>query len=685
MGEPPVTPPSPETSDSPAKGRLMPIEKNSPVLLIDESTLTRSLGLILALVVTGLFFWINLTYMVEAHGGVDQNGYLFGGKIFQQQFTGGYVPRHPATGELDPFSFVGRMWVGADLGTPDERFYPKYPLGLPAMVALLLTLGGPHDGAAWSFWISPICMTLAVLGTFFLARLVIGSFLALLATIVVATSPVTLGLSTNPNSHASTLAFVVWGMAMLLAWWRWGGLWRGMFAGLLLGYALTIRYTEGLLMLPVVLCVLFNLRRRQWQSWTQSVLVLASWALPGVLLVSYNLVAFGAITGYDPTSESTGFAWTYFNDNWQTMLRQLNTLGLVFLFPLGLIGMVLLYGSHTRLALVLTTWIVPNLLIYTAYYWAPDGPGSIGYLRFFLTVFPGLALCAYFIFAPHPTGSRVIKPPVSTADPPGNDAITDNHHSALPTFALVPRPVAALAAGLITALAITFQWQAAQPSLESDYVNRQTLVQGRDAVWANVPDGSVVLSSDQSLLHYLQFVGEYHLYSPEVFTYPFVQRLNRFDPDEPQAWHAQRQQQLLEYFTEMGVQLPEPNVPTNDVPREERDARARFDRDQQKLLDEQRWALMQSSLTAGHRVFVILPQRSQGDLRRMVPGNAPVQVAYDGKPLATFQNTWPNPIPPRRFAMGPQRPVRRQPDAPPRVDLRSNFYFIYEITSKPAK
>ena len=36
-------------------------------------------------------------------------------------------------------------------------------------------------------------------------------------------------------------------------------------------------------------------------------------------------------------------------------------------------------------------WIVPSLLIYSAYYWAPDGT-HIGYLRFFLTVFPGLAI-----------------------------------------------------------------------------------------------------------------------------------------------------------------------------------------------------------------------------------------------------------------------------------------------------
>ena len=647
----------------------------------DESRLTRGLGVILALVLTAIFGWINLVYMVEAHGGVDQNGYLFGGRVLLQNLTAGYTPVHPVTGEVDPYAFVGRMWVGADLGTDNERFYPKYPIGLPALVAGLLHLGGSHQGTAWAFWISPVSMTLAVLGTFFLARLVIGSFLALLATAVVMTSPVTLGLSTNPNSHAPTLFCVVWGMALLWAWWRWQGWWRGMLAGLLLGYALTIRYTEGLLLVPLLLCVLFNLRTRERKSWFQSSLVLAGWALPGTLLVSYNLVAFGTLTGYDPTHESTGFAWSYFSDNWQTMLRQLNTHGLMFFFSLALVGLVLLYGSEARLALVLTTWIVPTLLVYTAYYWAPDGPMSIGYLRFFLTVFPGMVVCAFWIFTPHPTASLPGDPATTVATP---RALQPAPARMLPPFRLGPRPVAAISAGLLTALACGMQWQVAKPALETDYVHRQTLVQGRDAVWATVPDGSMLFCSDPSLLHYLQFVGDYHLYSPEVFTYPFVLRLTQVNPEEPQGWQPQRQQQLLEHFVKLGVNLPEQEVELSTLSREEREARTRFDRQQQMMLDEARVLLMHNALRQGIRVFVILPQRSQAELRRMIPPPAPLVAVAEGKPVATFQNTWPNPLPPRRPTLAPRVP-RRQDAPPPRVDLRNNFFGIYEIVEKSAQ
>ncbi|NJL30699.1 MAG: hypothetical protein HC898_03180, partial [Phycisphaerales bacterium] len=133
------------------------------------------------------------------------------------------------------------------------------------------------------------------------------------------------------------------------------------------------------------------------------------------------------------------------------------------------------------------------------------------------------------------------------------------------------------------------------------------------------------------------------------------------------------------------VSLPDPNVDQASLSREERDARSKFDREQQVILDEQRVLWMQSALQGGKRVFVILPQRSQGDLRRMVPGNVPLVVANGGKAMATFQNTWPNPITPNRAGGWPPRPPRRQDAPPPKVDLRTNFYFIYEIVEKPAK
>ena len=81
------------------------------------------------------------------------------------------------------------------------------------------------------------------------------------------------------------------------------------------------------------------------------------------------------------------------------MLRQLDTNGLSLLLPLSLAGLIWMFWWNWRAASVLSAWIVPCMLIYMFYYWAPDNT-NISYLRFFLTILPGLALC-FFWFVRH--------------------------------------------------------------------------------------------------------------------------------------------------------------------------------------------------------------------------------------------------------------------------------------------
>jgi hypothetical protein len=361
-------------------------------------------GLLALLLAIGFFYTVT-SYWVPAHPGTDQNGYLVGGKMFAQTLTMRLSPLHPGSqNEFDPHQFVGRMWVGAGLNTTDERYYPKYPLGLPALYAVMIWIGAlfrpTATGQDWGTWLayglSPVAMSLAVLGCYLLARRFAGSFGGLLAAVVFASSPVTLELAINPNSHAAAVCCVVWGMYFLVGWWQFRGALRAVAAGFLLGYAATIRYSEGTLILPLGLVALFALKWRDWKSLWQAVGLLAAWAVPVGLLIAYNHFAIGDLTGYDPTNESTGFSWAYAADNWETMLRQINTNGLAQLFPLALAGLVWMFWWNWRAASVIAAWIVPCLLIYTFYYWAPDGT-SIGYLRFFATILPGLALCFFWL------------------------------------------------------------------------------------------------------------------------------------------------------------------------------------------------------------------------------------------------------------------------------------------------
>src|SRR5947209_1883222 len=322
-------------------------------------------------------------FWVPAHPGDDQNAYLVSGKLLAAHFP-------PGLAVDDPYGFVGKMWVAA----PDGRYYSKYPLGLPALVALGIEVCGPARGARMAYWISPAAMALALAGLFLLIRQVAGSFAALLGVIALAASPAVLLLANSPNSHAVTLCAATWGMLALLAWWQRPTFPRAALAGLLLGAAATCRYTEGLLLLPLALVALFNLDRRSRRSLAQTGVLLASWLLRPALQLAYNLKVMHHLTAYDATHESTAFGWDHFARNGWTTVRQLSMMGLWALLPLAVLGLILLCARSWRLAAVMLAWLLPGTLLYTAYYYGAIENDGDGYVRFFLSVFPPLVLGA---------------------------------------------------------------------------------------------------------------------------------------------------------------------------------------------------------------------------------------------------------------------------------------------------
>src|SRR5947208_9571974 len=212
-----------------------PANSNMMSSSASEPKWKRAIFLLIALAFT-VGLWILLSScLAPAPGrfGVDENAYLVGGRMIAEHGTPGFKPS-------DDYQFVGAMW----LRTSSGWYYPKYPFGTSLLYAACVALGRRE----WAFAVSPICTCLAMLGMFFLSRRIVGSFYALLAMIVLAMSPTTLQLAILPNSHAPALCAVVWGMYFLLRWWQSGGWWLGVPAGLLLGFAVTIRYSEALLL-----------------------------------------------------------------------------------------------------------------------------------------------------------------------------------------------------------------------------------------------------------------------------------------------------------------------------------------------------------------------------------------------------------------------------------------------------
>jgi hypothetical protein len=147
----------------------------------------------------------------------------------------------------------------------------------------------------WAFIVSPASAVAAVAGMFLLARQVSGSFAAALAAILLGTSQLMLMLADNPNSHASCMAFIVWGMFFCVRWMQTGSHWRGILGGLLVGYAATIRYNEILLFVAMCVVVLSRLPWNQWKTWLSVSLVVAmAGGIELIVLHSQNSTAAAA-------------------------------------------------------------------------------------------------------------------------------------------------------------------------------------------------------------------------------------------------------------------------------------------------------------------------------------------------------------------------------------------------------
>src|SRR5688500_2033424 len=330
----------------------------------------RRLFVALALAAAVGFFLLVHAYFAPGPGnpGIDENAYLVAGKNFANHFTTGMRPS-------TPYAYVGPMWIRTD----DGWYYPKYPLGVPLLNAVAIwATGGTSNEAA--FYVSPVCGALAVLAMFFLTRALAGSFFALLGAVLLATNPTLLHLSLTPSSHAPDICFALWGMVAALHWWRTGRTWAGIAGGLLLGFTVSIRYTEGLLVLPLAFAVAMTIRWRDWRTYVRAAVPVIAWAVPVAALAAYNLASSGHLTGYDSTNESIGFSWRDLQNKWQYTIQQLHLYGLFFVFPLGILGMLLMLArGWWRVGVLMLLWFVPSVLLYMAYYWGQQMPG-IAYL-----------------------------------------------------------------------------------------------------------------------------------------------------------------------------------------------------------------------------------------------------------------------------------------------------------------
>jgi hypothetical protein len=426
--------------------------------------------------------YVLLFFYAPASGGTDQNGYHVTAKLLK---SAGRAYMEPES----PFSFVGAMMVLTDEG----RIYAKYPPGYPLLVLLAEVIGGTDAG----YLVDPLCTVLACTLAFFLFRTVLSVFTSLLGVIWLMWNPLILQYANDANSHASALLCMIMGLWGLITWLQRKSLWPGVLGAAALGYAATIRYSEVLLCLPVLFAMVVKLlhandRRREL---FRVVRVGLAWALPVGALALFCWVSFGAPwkTGYSYCVEDVGFGWKYlFRDeaarrqgNWETLLVQMNWMGMLILWPLGVIGFGALIGRRWRIGGLVALATIPITFLYLLYYWAPNGETSLGYLRFYQSIIPILILCALWL----------CEQAINRAG----------------------RPALAVTLGLVTLLGTSVNLWNMLPSLHGGVEGRRNLVATKGFVEAKVPAGSAVFAGDHSFLNYADATGDYRLFDLTLF------------------------------------------------------------------------------------------------------------------------------------------------------------------------
>ena len=487
-----------------------------------------------------------------------------------------------ADGQPDPFRFAGTMWVGRDLQTPAQRYYPKYPPGAPAAYAVAYRLGGDDQGLNAAYWVSPAAMALALFLCFLLFRRFAGSLPAFLALVVLATTPLTLGLANSPASHALALLFSTAGMLAALLWWHGAGLWAAIATGLLIGLATSVRYTEALLILPASLAAAYRLHRHH----DRRALIAA-----GSMLATFFIVVFcvlilnhhhwiGAFTGYSATRENTlglAFRLEHLLTNLPAMLRQLHDSALAYILPFALLGIVFLFRSNWRLATIILAWMVPSILVYSLYYWAPQREGtSVGYLRFILSTLPAMLLCAAWLCA-HARASAASK------------------------------PLTTIAAGILVAAAMLAGLSGGLRLMRADHRHRLLLADNASHIMRicnNLPADAAIFCSERGLLNHLQAaLPQEAFYDAGLFEAGRVLLLID-DPDtgKPEGPDPNRRLAFRNWLTTTFQQQTGQSL--DAIPRSQRHEFV------QRFLDDQKRSRVAALLASGRRVLFIQSSRS---------------------------------------------------------------------------
>lgn len=405
-------------------------------------------------------------YYVPVVNGSDANGYHVAARMIEKH---GRLCQLPT----DDLAFLGRQWVFNDRG----EAYSKYPPLYPALNGLLMK----GFGEAVGLLLNPLAAWLVVLGTYFLCRCWLSGWWAVAAALVLATNPVLNAFTFDQGSHVVGTAAATFGYALLFAALRRAGRRRRALllgSGLLVGFAAGVRYSEALLAIPPVVCILGRAakgRVADLATW------LSAWAIPCAGVAAYHWSAFGhpLTTGYSLTGEQDAFGLGYFLAHLRVYVPGMVTDGIGPFFLLSCCWLFIVWRRDRRDGLFHAAWILPITVLYLGYYYSLARPTAF-FMRFWLALFPALVVQA-LLFA-----REVLATPTLLRD-----------RSALIAAALLCQCGWGAFASLQT--------------MEHRYCGMKARHEAVQAVQRHVPPGSVVFS-DATVADAIDYHQKYRLY-----------------------------------------------------------------------------------------------------------------------------------------------------------------------------
>ena len=412
-----------------------------------------NLPLILLFCLYGIFLALNV--MAYA-GGSDSSGYLnaarliAAGKLHEKQ----RIVEGISTSQISSHTYI-------PLGfTPsvNEEMVPKYPLGLPILVALTSFITGLAAAPNLVMWLHAIGSLILIYN--FALILNLEKFWAVIATIMLAINPLFISYSLQLMSDMPSLFWC--GLTIFSALKTREKVNWAIIAGASAGMAVMIRPANILIFIPLLIAL-----GKNWRSLIYCGLAGLPFAAI-MLILNHGLYGKFITTGYGDMSSL--FSLKNIPPSVDAYARYLP----LELTPFALLAVGIfipkIWRQNQRILVIIAAWIVPFLIFYSCYQFTHE---TWGYMRFLLPIFPAIILAMILTVR--------------------------NIHESLPKFCMMI---------LMFFLTFSFCWQASVFA-RLPILTDEDLSYFKATNWANnnLPKNSIIIAMQTSgaLFHYTDF------------------------------------------------------------------------------------------------------------------------------------------------------------------------------------